>query len=108
MRSNHKASRNPKEYKTQYVDITINEKITRDIVDMGAKSQFMTKTTTKRLGISYRPNNAQLKMVNAPSNPITVVTYRVSFTLGVSQGKTNFTIAHLQLFDIILGQEFFQ
>ena len=58
MRSNRKASRNPKEYGTQYVDITINEKITRDMVDMGAKSQFMTKTIAKRLGMSYRPNNA--------------------------------------------------
>ena len=54
MRRNRKASRNPKEYGMQYVDITINEKITRDMVDTGAKSQFMTKTTSKRLGMQYK------------------------------------------------------
>ena len=108
MRSNRKASRNPKKYGTQYVDITINGKITRDMVDPGAKSKFMTKTTTKRFGLSYIPINAQLKMVNKPLTPVSGVTHGVSFKLSVWQGKTNFTIVYLHLFDIILGQDIFQ
>ena len=92
----------------QYVDIRINEKITCDVVYTGAKSQFLTKTTTKRLEMSYTPSNAQLKMVNAPLTPVSGVTHGVTFTLGVWQGKTNITIVHLNLFDIILVQEFFQ
>ena len=46
-------------------------------------------------GWGCSPSNAQLKMVNAPSTPVSGVTHGVSFTLGVWQGKTNFTIAHL-------------
>ena len=86
----------------------INEKITCYMVDTGAKAQFMTKTKTKRLGMSYSPSNAQLKMVNAPLNPVSRVTHGVRFTLRVCQGKTNFTIVHLNLSDIIIGQEFFK
>ncbi|KAH0712490.1 hypothetical protein KY289_008449 [Solanum tuberosum] len=47
-------------------------------------------------------------MVNAPSTPVSGVAHGVSITLGEWQGKTNFTITPLDLFDIIIGQKFFQ
>ncbi|KAH0747723.1 hypothetical protein KY285_009380 [Solanum tuberosum] len=61
-----------------------------------------------RLGLSYSPSKAQLRTVNAPPTPVSGVAHGVSITLGEWQGKTNFTIVPLDLFDIILGQEFFQ
>ncbi|KAH0712515.1 hypothetical protein KY289_008474 [Solanum tuberosum] len=98
----------PREYGAQYVDITINGRLARAMVDTGAEANIMTKTAATRLGLSYSPSNAQLKMVNAPSTPMCGVTHRVSIMLGEWQGKTNFTIVLLDLFDIILGKEFFQ
>ena len=92
----------------QYVDITINRGPARAMVDTGAEVNIMTKTATTRLGLRYRPSNAQLRTVNAPSTTVSGVAHRTSTTLGEWQGKTNFTVAPLDIFDIILGQEFFQ
>ncbi|TMW97073.1 hypothetical protein EJD97_006265, partial [Solanum chilense] len=78
------------------------------MVYIGAEVNIMTKTAATRLGLRYSLSNAQLRMVNAPPTPMSGVAHGVSITLGEWQGKTNFTVAHLYLFDIILGQEFFQ
>uniref|UniRef100_M0ZQQ2 Gag-pol polyprotein n=1 Tax=Solanum tuberosum TaxID=4113 RepID=M0ZQQ2_SOLTU len=78
------------------------------MVDTGAEVNIMTKTTATRLGLSYSPSNAQLRTVIAPLAPVCGVMHGVSITLGEWQGKANFTVAPLDLFDIILGQEFFQ
>ncbi|XP_055814145.1 uncharacterized protein LOC129883530 [Solanum dulcamara] len=78
------------------------------MVDSGAEANIMTKTAAARLGLSYGPSNTRLKMVNSPLTPVCRVTHGVDITLGKWQGKTSFTVAPLDIFDIILGQEFFQ
>ncbi|XP_049394675.1 uncharacterized protein LOC125858961 [Solanum stenotomum] len=98
----------PKGYGAQYVDLKINGKPACALVDTGAEVNLMTKKAATRLGLSYKPSNAQLRTVNAPPTPVSGVAHGVSITLGEWQGKANFTVAPLDLFDIILGQEFFQ
>lgn len=78
------------------------------MVDTGVEVNIMTKTAATRMGLRYSPSNAQLRMVNGPLTPVSGVAHGVSITLGEWQGKTNFTVAPVDLFDIILGQEFFQ
>ena len=68
----------------------------------------MTKKAATRLGLSYSSSNAHLRTVNAPLTPVNEVAHGVSITLGEWQGKANFTVAPLDLFDIILGQQFFE
>uniref|UniRef100_M1BYQ0 Peptidase A2 domain-containing protein n=1 Tax=Solanum tuberosum TaxID=4113 RepID=M1BYQ0_SOLTU len=97
-----------REYDTQYVNIMINGRPARAMVDTGAEANIITKTEATRLGLSYSPSNAQLKTVNAPPTPVCGVAHGVSITLGKWQGKTNFIVALLDLFDIIHRQEFFQ
>ncbi|XP_015158946.1 uncharacterized protein [Solanum tuberosum] len=92
----------------QYVDLKINGKPACALVDTGAEVNLMTKKAATRLGLSYSPSSAQLRTVNAPPTPVNGVAHGVSITLGEWQGKTNFTVAPVDLFDIILGQEFFQ
>ena len=92
----------------QYVDITINRGPARAMVDTGAEVNIMTKTTATRFGLRYSPSNAQLRTVNVPPTPVSGVAHGVSIMIGEWQGKTNFTVAPLDIFDIILGQEFFQ
>ncbi|KAH0714291.1 hypothetical protein KY284_007196 [Solanum tuberosum] len=98
----------PRGYDAQYVDLMINGRHVCAMVDTGAEVNIMTKTVATRLRLSYNPSNAQLKTVNAPSTPVSGVAYGVSITLGEWQGNTNFTVAPLDLFDIILRQELFQ
>ncbi|TMW86125.1 hypothetical protein EJD97_021918, partial [Solanum chilense] len=77
-------------------------------VDTGAEVNLMTKTATTRLGLRYSPSNAQIRTVNAPLTPVVGVVHGVNITIGDWQGKTKFTVAPLDIYDIILGQEFFQ
>ncbi|TMX00018.1 hypothetical protein EJD97_001535 [Solanum chilense] len=78
------------------------------MVDTGAEVNIMTKTAATRLGLHYSPSNTQLRMVNAPPTSVSRVAHGVSITLGEWHGKTNFIVAPLDLFDIIIAQEFFQ
>ena len=77
------------------------------MVDTGVEVNIMNKMETKRLGLRYNPSNAQLRTVNVPLTHVSGVEHGISITLGEWQGKTNFIVAHLDLFDVILGQEFF-
>ena len=108
MRNYHQETKEAESMRAQYVDITINGRPIRAMVDIGAKVNIMTKMVATRLGLCYRPSNAQLRMVYAPLTPVSGVAHGVSITLGEWQGKTNFIVSPLDLFDIILGQEFFQ
>ena len=92
----------------QCVDITINGKRARVFVDNGAEANLMAKTAATRLGLRYSPTNIQLKTVNAPPTPVDGVAHGVSITISDWQGKTMFIVAPLDIYDIILGQEFFQ
>ena len=90
-----------------YVDITINGRPAHAMVDTGEEVNIMTNMAAIRLGMTYSPNNAQLRTVNAPSTLVSGFAHGVSITLGEWLGKTNFTVA-LLLFNIILGLEFFK
>lgn len=78
------------------------------MVEIGAEFNIMTKMTSTRLGLHCSPSNAQLRAVNAPPTPVSGVAHGVSITLGEWKSKTNFIVAHLDLFYIIHGQEFFK
>ena len=49
-----------------YVDITINGRPSHAMVDTGEEVNIMTNMAAIRLGMTYSPNNAQLRTVNAP------------------------------------------
>ena len=92
----------------RHVDITINGRPVRAMVDTGAEVNIMIKMAVTRLGLSYSTSNTQLRMINAPPTPVSRVVKGVSITLDEWQGEMNFTIALLDLFDKFFGQEFFQ
>ena len=90
------------------MDISINGQAIRAMVDSGAEANIMTKAAAEKLGLKIVPSNNRLKKVNASPTPVCGIAHGVSITLGKWHGKTNFTVAPLDISDIILGQEFFQ
>ena len=56
----------------------------------------------------YTASNAQIRTVKASPTPIVGVAHGVNITVGDWQGKTKFIIAPINMFDVILGQKFFQ
>ena len=97
-----KQTEKPGDFSTQYVDISINGRPAPAMVDSGAEANIMTKTEAEKLGLNVVPSNTRLNTVHAPSAPMSRVAQVVSITLGKWQGKTNFTVAPLHIFDIIL------
>ena len=98
----------PGDFSTQYVDISINGRQASAVIDSGAEANIMTKTMAEKLRLNIVPSKNRIKTINVPPTPVCGIAHGVSITLGKWQGKTNFTIAPLDIFDIILGQEFFQ
>ena len=68
----------------------------------------MTKTAAEKLGLKIVPSNDCLKIVKAPPTPVCGISHGVSITLGRWRGKTKFTVALLDISDVIFGQEFYQ
>ena len=70
------------DFSMKYVDISINERPARAMVDFGAETNIMTKTAVERLGLNYAPSNTRLKTVNALPSLVCGVTQGVNITLG--------------------------
>ena len=81
----------------QMVDITINGKPARALVDTGAEVNVVTKTAAKRLGLRYTSSNAQIRTVNASPTPIVGVAHGVNIMVGDWQGKTKFVVAPINI-----------
>ena len=107
MFSHHKAQRKLKEYGAQYVHIKISGRLAFVVVYMRAEANIMQNTTAKRLGLSYSPSSAQLRLTNAPPTLESRLVQGVSITINEWQGKSNFIFSPLDHFDIIFGQDFF-
>ncbi|XP_070011264.1 uncharacterized protein [Nicotiana sylvestris] len=98
----------PTENGNQYVDLTINNKLARTMVDIGATHNFVTEAAAKRLELKLAPTNSRVKTVNAEIQNTRGVANGVDVKLGTWKGMTNFTVTAMDIFDIILGQEFFR
>lgn len=86
--------------------MTVNGKSVRAMLDIGMEANIISKAATAKLGLNYSPSINHLKTVNAPPTPICGLAHGVDTTLGKWHGKTNIVIAPLDIFDIILMQEF--
>lgn len=74
------------------------------MVNKGVEANIMTKSAIIKLGLKYNLSNAQLRMVNAPMTPMCRVAQGVDIVLVKWHGKTDFLVALINLFDIILGK----
>lgn len=63
-----KQTEKPRDFSMQYVDISINGRPARAMVDFWAEANIMTKTVAERLRLNYVPRNSRLKTVNAPTD----------------------------------------
>ena len=98
------ASIKPRE--SLFVDVKLNGKDMRIMVDIVATHNFVTEQKANELGLTYVASNTMLKTVNATPTSVHGFSPKVSIDLGDWTGLTDFTIALLDVFDIILGLDF--
>ncbi|XP_069150389.1 uncharacterized protein [Solanum lycopersicum] len=89
-----------------FVDANLNGKDVQIMVDTGATHNFVTEQKAKDLGLTYVASNTMLKTLNALPTSIHGFATKVPIDLGGRTGLTDFTIAPMDVFDIILGLEF--
>ncbi|XP_070018206.1 uncharacterized protein [Nicotiana sylvestris] len=97
-----------KSLSAMYVDLTINNKPARAMIDTGATHNFVSEAAAKKLELKLAPTNSRVKTVNAKIQNARGVANGVGVKLGTWKGMTNFTVTAMDIFDIILGQEFFR
>uniref|UniRef100_A0A3Q7I7Z1 Reverse transcriptase domain-containing protein n=1 Tax=Solanum lycopersicum TaxID=4081 RepID=A0A3Q7I7Z1_SOLLC len=89
-----------------FVDAKLNGKDVRIMVDTGATHNFVTEQKAKKLGLNYVASNTKLKTINATPTTVNGFAAAVPIELGEWAGQTDFTIAPMDVFDIILGLDF--
>nr|CAD1832986.1 unnamed protein product [Ananas comosus var. bracteatus] len=104
-------SPSPKESKhseLMYVDIKLNGKTTRAMVDTGVTHNFIATCEAERLGLTLSKDGSRMKAVNSKAQPIAGLAKEVPVSIGSWTSKANFMSVPLEDFQVILGMEFLQ
>nr|XP_016483424.1 PREDICTED: uncharacterized protein LOC107804107 [Nicotiana tabacum] len=89
-----------------FVDAKLNSKDVRIMVDTGATHNFVTEERARELGLVFISSDTIMKTVNALPSTVHGFAPNVQIALGDWQGLTDFTVAPMDVFDIILGLDF--
>ncbi|XP_055814138.1 uncharacterized protein LOC129883521 [Solanum dulcamara] len=89
-----------------FIDAKMNGKDVRIMVDTGTTHIFATEERAKDLGLSYVSSDTLLKTVNAIPTTVHGVAPKVRISLGEWAGLADFTVAPMDVFDIVLGLDF--
>ncbi|XP_015168928.1 uncharacterized protein K02A2.6-like [Solanum tuberosum] len=98
------ASIRPRE--SLFVNAKLNGKDVRIMVDTGATHNFVTKERATDLCLNYVASDTMLKTVNALPTIVHGFAPKVPIGLGGWKRLADFTIAPMDVFDIILGLDF--
>ncbi|KAF2294337.1 hypothetical protein GH714_009417 [Hevea brasiliensis] len=89
-----------------YVDLWINGKAARALVDTGATDNFIANTTALQFQLNMQEDTGKIKAVNYKAANIVGVAHRISCQMGSWNGEIDFTVIPLNDFDVVIGMEF--
>ncbi|XP_039013228.1 uncharacterized protein LOC120142797 [Hibiscus syriacus] len=89
-----------------YVDISVNGKTSKALVDTGATDTFISPEEAERCKLIVTKEVGQMKAVNSTASMICGGVKRVSIKLGSWEGSVDFTVSHMDDFDVVLGLDF--
>ncbi|XP_072980653.1 uncharacterized protein [Typha angustifolia] len=101
-------SKNRKPNELMFVDIELNGKSTKALVNAGATHNFIADHEAQRLGLLLSKDSSRMKAVNSKSQPIAGQAKDIHVAVGSWRGKANFMAVPLDDFQVILGMEFLQ
>ncbi|KAK3040207.1 hypothetical protein RJ639_028919 [Escallonia herrerae] len=89
-----------------YVDIKVNGKAIRAMVDTGATHNYISSTEVERLGLTLEKGCGQVKAINSAAQLVAGIARSVLIKIGPYEGRTNFSVVIMDDFKLILGLEF--
>ncbi|KAK3020405.1 hypothetical protein RJ639_045710 [Escallonia herrerae] len=88
-----------------YVDIKVNGKAIRAMVDTGATHNYISNTSGKT-GSNSRKGYGRVKAINSASQTVAAIARSVLIKIGPYEGRTNFSVVIMDDFKLILELEF--
>ncbi|XP_022864277.1 uncharacterized protein LOC111384248 [Olea europaea var. sylvestris] len=89
-----------------YIDVKINGKTIRAMVDTGAIYNYLTCTEVERLGLVLEKDSRNVKAINSAAQPMAGVAKSVLIKAGPFKGKINLSAVQMDDFKLILGLKF--
>lgn len=89
-----------------FVDLTVNGRKTRALIDTGASHNFVNESEAKRLGLAAKEEVGYMKSVNSEAKLIRGSVKQVPSKVGDWEGRLNFTVAQIDDFNLVLGMDF--
>ncbi|KAK8694418.1 hypothetical protein V6N13_071971 [Hibiscus sabdariffa] len=89
-----------------FVDVAINGKATRAMVDTGVSHNFISPKEATRLGVKVTGAKGSIKAVNSTAKPIHGIAQELKTTVGTWSSSLNFSIVPMDDYKLILGNEF--
>ncbi|XP_022888965.1 uncharacterized protein LOC111404384 [Olea europaea var. sylvestris] len=89
-----------------YIDVKINGKPIRAMVDTGATHIYLACIEVERLGLVLEKGSGKVKAINSTAQPIAGVVKSVLIKAGPFEGRTNLSAVQMDDFKLILGLEF--
>ncbi|KAK2971008.1 hypothetical protein RJ640_023440 [Escallonia rubra] len=89
-----------------YVDIKVNGKAIRAMVDTRATHNYISSTEVERLGLTLEKGCGRVKAINSAAQPVAGIARSVLIKIGPYEGRTNFSVVIMDDFKLILGLEF--
>ncbi|KAH6817610.1 hypothetical protein C2S51_001213 [Perilla frutescens var. frutescens] len=100
------STKSTKEKGLMFVDVKINGKPIRAMVDTGATHNYLASTEVERLGLVLEKGAGRVKAINSAAQPIAGVAKSVLIKVGPYEGRTNLSIVTMDDFKLILGLDF--
>ncbi|KAK3018630.1 hypothetical protein RJ639_003499 [Escallonia herrerae] len=89
-----------------YVDIKVNGKAIRAMVDTGATHNYISSTEVERLGLTLEKRCGRVKAINSAAQQVAGIARSVLIKIDPYEGRTNFSVVIMDDFKLILGLEF--
>ncbi|KAK3016037.1 hypothetical protein RJ639_005297 [Escallonia herrerae] len=89
-----------------FLDIKVNGKAIRAMMDTGATHNYIFSTEVKRLGLTLEKGYGWVKAINSAAQLVAGIARSVWIKVGPYEGRTNFSVVIMEDFKLILVLEF--
>ncbi|XP_070004238.1 uncharacterized protein [Nicotiana sylvestris] len=89
-----------------FIEMKVNGKPIRAMIDTGATHNYLASTQVERLGLVVGKGRGSVKAINSPPHPVGGIAKEVPVMLGPYEGKFNLRVVIIDDFELIVGLEF--
>ncbi|KAK3027011.1 hypothetical protein RJ639_041166 [Escallonia herrerae] len=89
-----------------YVDIKVNGKANRAMVDTSTTHNYISSTEVERLGLTLEKGCGRVMAINSAAQPVAGIARSVLIKIGPYEGRNNFSVIIMDNFKLIVGLEF--